>query len=116
VNTLAERTARATSMRDDIWQEACRCTGTMPDDDDAVAAALLLASAIIGPFLTQICKAIGVAPERVTWMAANLRRNGIWTRRKVVTGDWWDPETGGCEFILNVGVALGVLDCAEGPR
>jgi hypothetical protein len=76
--------------------------------DDFVAAAILIASSEVGPSIKRIAKFLGIPRGRFAWMAANLRRNGVW-RREYVYCEWLDENSGGAAFLMDSCVALGLL-------
>ncbi len=98
-----------------VWAEARRISNAKADTDDCVAVALLLASCIVGPSVSRCASFLEIAPARISWMAANLRRNGVWKGRHICAA-WDDPQNGGAELLLDSCVALGYLERAKGGR
>src|SRR5690242_5957866 len=77
--------------------------------DDVICGAMMLAALHHGPrSVTKLAKAIGVEPDRIQWMHANLQRNGIFTRRKI-RARWFEVD-GGLEFLLDVCCETGIME------
>lgn len=69
------------------------------------AAAVLLASAVVGADARRIAHLMQYPAGIVGIFETSLRRNGIWDHEKVRAD--WSGENGGAEFWLDVCVAMG---------
>lgn len=105
-----EATTEITSAQ--VWDDARKLSNARADTDDCVAVALLLASCIVGPSVKRCASFLEIAPSRISWMAVNLRCNGVWKGRHVRAA--WDGPNGGAELIMDSCVALGYLERAKG--
>lgn len=71
------------------------------------AAAVLLASSMVGPDSVKIARILMYPVETVLAFGEALTRNGIWRDGKVHAD--WSGENGGLAFWVDVCVALGWL-------
>ena len=89
-----------------VKSEARRITGQKSIDAQA-----LLASAFVGPNVSEIMKFLGLSERsrtNLTRMAALLERNGIWLKNGKIAADWFGKD-GGLAFNIDLCVARGLL-------
>jgi len=82
------------------------------DDETYKAAAVLLASATLGPNPAAIAKTLKYPSALVAKFNYNLRKSGVWKRGRVFA-NWGDKETGGVAFWMDVMVAQGLMERAR---
>jgi DNA-binding XRE family transcriptional regulator len=97
--TLAVKISHALKTADPALKET---------DEIFKCAAILLASATLGPDEKAIATGLGYPLELVNKFAHNLRTSKIWKGGKVYA-DWDDKETGGTAFWCDVLVGQGLL-------
>lgn len=78
-------------------------------DESYQIAAVLLASAALGPDADRIAKFTGYSRDWVRKLSTRLRGQGIWKGGRVYA-EWQDPENGGAAFWLDVCVGRGFMD------
>lgn len=84
-----------------------------PTDPTYHVAALLLASATVGTDPFTLAAFTGEHIEWVMQIAVRLRASGVWEDDGVAC-NWWDEESGGLEFWLDVLVAQGLMERVPG--
>ena len=81
-----------------------------PDDKSYQVAAILLASAIVGPDVSKIFKKLRVFPRHLIEKAGkNFRTQGIWGKKRVNASGWFDKDTGETGFFCDVLCGQGLL-------
>jgi len=80
-----------------------------PNDDAYKVAAILLSGLHVGPNIQEIARFTALPRLFVAKVGRCLRANGIWCGVKIAGSEWFDKETGGCAFWLDVNVGLGYL-------
>jgi len=73
------------------------------------AAMVLLASELVGPYVSRIMTFVGYPLGLVQPIAVRLQDAIIWEGNEVRCEDWFDPERGATAFMLDVMVAEGEL-------
>lgn len=82
------------------------------NEDDVVAAKVLLAAMNIGPNADRIAKFVGVPRSQVREIGTRMRASEIWTDGRVeveAIGQKGREEDGDMEFLLHIGVARGLI-------
>lgn len=83
-----------------------------PNLDTFRSALLLLSSAVVGPDEAKVAAFTGLPAAFVAERAERLRASGVWTGEGKIAADWWDEETGGIAFWIDVNVAEGLMERA----
>jgi hypothetical protein len=79
------------------------------DPEYLEAALILFGSAIVGPNIVRVAKWAEMPRKKVAEYSKRLRKSGIWDGHKLSV-DWLDEEEGGMAFLLDVMVALGMIE------
>jgi hypothetical protein len=74
-----------------------------------LAAMVLLASELVGPYVDRIATFVGYPPCLVQVIAARLYEAKIWESAEVRCESWFDPQMGDVAFALDLMVAEGKL-------
>lgn len=77
-------------------------------------AAVLLASAMVGPSADRIARLLLLPRSGCRGYARQLRAHGLWRGRRVAVSDWWEKGAdgealGGLNFCLDMAIAEGYL-------
>ena len=92
-----------------LEQQVRRLDPSLTRDDRAFETALiLLASAVEGPSIERIAYLTNIPRSRVAERGRRLRKNRVWSGNRVVA-NWFDKESGGIAFWLDVLVADGFM-------
>lgn len=75
-------------------------------------AALLLSSLQVGPDVIALTVYTGEHAEWIASIADRLVRSKVWTADGKVQANWFDDETGGIEFWMDVAVGNGLVERA----
>lgn len=79
------------------------------DTKHYVPALVLLASIVVGPNTDRIAAFIKQPRSKVRELGKTIRRNGIWKQDKIDC-EWFEKDTGGVAFLLDVNVAAGFME------
>jgi len=86
------------------------------NSDEFKAAACLLSCLLVRPRLASLMDFTPYQPKFLSRIGKNLRKNRIWdrdfdTRKNVFCpSDWFNEETGGVAFWMDVSCALGFIE------
>jgi hypothetical protein len=100
---MAEKQMTAKEIYDLVYKMDPKC-----EEASAETAAMLLASALVGPHAGRIGKLLGIPEDKIAKRARRLRRNGVWNKDRV-EADWTDAKSGAVAFWLDVCVADGLV-------
>jgi len=78
-------------------------------DPAFTTAVILMASAIVGADARAISKYSAIPLSEVTKRSKNFRKQKVWVGEKVRHSGWFDKETGGIAFWLDVAIGQGYL-------
>lgn len=93
-----------------VAKEILRMDANLSRDSDEFRAALILMSALqVGTTISALVTFTGLPRKSVSWIVANIRRNGIFTRRGQIRGAEWFEKDGGTAFWMDCCCALGWL-------
>lgn len=82
----------------------------LSEKDGAFAAAMvLIAASQVGTKADRIAKRTGLKRELVRAYNRRLREQGIFTKDGKIACDWFDKESGGIAFWMDVAVAEGLM-------
>ena len=91
-----------------IRKEVERVTGAKPGDSAYELWCVLLAASQVGVNAKRIAKLIGSPREEVASLLEMGRKNGLFTRTRIVAEDWWAKDgSGGIGFNIDIAVGLG---------
>jgi hypothetical protein len=82
-----------------------------PGGKEFMAGAILLAGLNVGPNVKRVAKVLKVSRKEVQPYAQRLRQSKIWSGGKINCG-WFEKETSGISFLLDLSVAMGFLQRA----
>lgn len=82
------------------------------DDPGFDVAVLLISSAHVGTDPFALASFTGFNIEWIAQIGERWQASGVWTDEGVAGAGWFDDETGGIEFWLDVNVGLGHLEAA----
>lgn len=77
------------------------------------AALVLLAGLVVGANQERIHAFTGIDKQRIQSFGHRLRKSGVWKGSRTAGEEWFDDESGGIAFALDVGVATGMLERAS---
>ena len=84
-------------------------------EEDVQVGGLLIASAVIGNDEQALAVFTGYEPDFIATCGRRLRDNGVWVGDELCV-DWWDEETGGVAFWMDVCIAQGLMRRARRER
>ena len=89
---------------------------TDESDDQFLAGMLLLAASEVGTKIRACAKFIGVREARLRDIRNRLQASGVWTPGGIAHSGWFDEESGGIAFCMDVAIGVGWLSRAKGRR
>lgn len=92
-----------------IFRDAARIAESKRDTNETKTAAVMIASAHIGPNIKRISKFLKIPRRFVSIVSKRLRKSGVWSGGKIRC-NWADKHNGGLEFNLDLCVGLGWLN------
>ena len=100
----------STPTIDVIRDEVRALAPALSERDQAFTTALILLSAlVVGPNDQAVADFTGLSLSTVQKRTRNLRAGGLWGHDGKIHADWFDEETGGISFWLDVAVADGLM-------
>jgi hypothetical protein len=76
--------------------------------DAVLCGAMMLAAVREGTSIYRLAEALETQPARIETFHKSLRKNGVFTDEGKINANWFDEETGGTSFVLDVLVGLGM--------
>lgn len=99
---------------EDFFLEASRVLGDEDENGDAVVCgAMMLAALRLGTNTRRLARFLHVSVDRLRPFVARLRSNGVFRHDGRISCDWFNEESGGLGFCMDVSVGLGLLARAK---
>ena len=78
-------------------------------DESFLIAVVLISSAIVGANIKRLATFTHYSRDFISDIGKHLRKNGVWKNGQVDNYEWFDKNSGGVAFWINVAVGQGYI-------
>lgn len=106
---MTDRIAVFKKDKNKIVRDVKKITGEKDESSETFMVGMVMySSAFLGPNVSVLSAQLGYTKGFVSKIGKRLRKNDIWTKRKIRC-NWWDKKDGGIEFNLDLLCAMDML-------
>jgi hypothetical protein len=94
-----------------VKKEVHRLDPSLKEDDESFKiAVILMSSVIIGANIKRLAIFTHYSRNYIAKIGVYFRKNEVWKNGKVCAGEWFEKDSGGIAFWMDVAVGQGYLE------